>query len=148
VTTRRVVVGADGTPESLPVIEFAFASLRGLRLAVLHVYWDAVAAVAGLRGGPEEVVDQPDVEELRVALSQSVAGSPRSTRTTSVSLHLQHELVDEVLTPRGQGRDLVVVGRHPMDSLGRMLIESMATAVLARGHNTVAVVPEAGERHD
>lgn len=113
-------------------------------MAVLHVYWDAVAAVAGLRGGPEEVLDQPDVEELRVALSQSVAGFSEKYPHVSVSLHLQHGLVDEVLTARGQGRDLVVVGRHPMDSLERMLIESMATAVLERGHNTVAVVPEAG----
>jgi hypothetical protein len=122
-------------PESLPVIEFAFAfaSPRGLRLAVLHVYWDAVAAVAGLRGGPEEVLDQPDVEELRVALSQSVAGFSEKYPDVSVSLHLQHGLV---------------VGRHPMDSLGQMLIGSIATAVLERAHNTVAVVPEAGERHD
>jgi nucleotide-binding universal stress UspA family protein len=106
VTTRGVVVGADGTPESLPVVKFAFAfaSLRVQPLTVLHVYWDAVAAVAGLRGGPEEVLDHPDVEELRVALSQSVAGFSEKYPDVSVSLRLQHGLVDEVLTPRDKGQ--------------------------------------------
>ena len=148
--SRGVVVGADGTPESLPVIEFAFAqaSLRRLPLTVLHVFWDALAAVAGLRRGGEEWVEQPDVDSLHVLLSQSVAGFGEKYPDVSVSLRLQHGLVDEVLTPRGQGWDLVVVGRHPMDSLGRMLTGSIATAVLERAQSTVAVVPQAGERRN
>lgn len=45
-----VVVGADGTAESLPVLAFAFeqASLRGLPLTVVHAYWDAITALAEL----------------------------------------------------------------------------------------------------
>ena len=140
---RGVVVGADGTPESLPVIEFAFAqaSLRGLPLTVLHAYWDAVAAVAGLRSGSEQVPDPSDVEELRVVLSRSVAGFSEKYPDVSVSLRLQHGLVDEVLT-RGQSWGLVVVGRHPMDSVWRMLTGGIATAVLERAQSTVAIVPQ------
>jgi nucleotide-binding universal stress UspA family protein len=136
-------VGADGTPESLPVIEFAFAqaSLRGLPLTVLHAYWDAVAAVAGLRSGSEQVPDPSDVEELRVVLSGSVAGFSEKYPDVSVSLRLQHGLVDEVLT-RGQSWGLVVVGRHPMDSVWRMLTGGIATAVLERAQSTVAIVPQ------
>lgn len=149
-TGGGVVVGTDGTPESLPVIEFAFAqaSLRDLPLTVLHVYWEAVAAVAGLRGGPDTVLAQPEMEDLRVVLSQSVAGFTEKYPDVKVSLRLQHGLVDEALTSRDQGRDLVVVGRHRMDSVGRMLIGSMATAVLERAQSTVAIVPEAGERRE
>jgi len=141
VERRGVVVGADGTPESLPVIEFGFAqaSLRKLQLTLIHVYWDAVAAVAGLRG--VELSDPPDVVELREALDRSVAGFPERYPDVSVSVRFQHGLVDEVLSARGQGWDLVVVGRHPMDTLGRTLTGSIGTAVLERAHSTVAIVP-------
>jgi nucleotide-binding universal stress UspA family protein len=139
-----VVVGADGTVESLPVIEFAFqqASLRGLPLTVLHAYWDAVTAVAGLRRAPEGLLEEPDVEDLRMALSESVAGYRERFPDVDVSLRLAHGLVDEVLV-RDRSWDLVVVGRHPVDTVSRVLIGSIAEAVLERAHTTVAMVPEA-----
>jgi nucleotide-binding universal stress UspA family protein len=139
-----VVVGADGTPESLPVIEFAFqqASLRGLPITVLHVYWDALTAVAGLRRAPETLLVEPDVEDLRVVLSQSVAGLRDRFPDVDVSLRLSHGLVDEVLV-HDRPWDLVVVGRHPVDTVGRVLIGSIADAVLERAHTTVAMVPQA-----
>jgi nucleotide-binding universal stress UspA family protein len=139
-----VVVGADGTADSLPVIEFAFhqASLRGLPLTVLHAYWDAVAAVAGLRRVPENLLEGPDVEDLRIVLSQSVAGFRERFPDVDVSLRLAHGLVDEVLV-RDRSWDLVVVGRHPVDTVSRVLIGSIADAVLERAHTAVAMVPQA-----
>jgi nucleotide-binding universal stress UspA family protein len=38
-------------------------------------------------------------------------------------------------------RHVIVVGRHPTDSVSRMLSSSVATAVVERAHTTVAVVP-------
>jgi nucleotide-binding universal stress UspA family protein len=139
-----VVVGADGTPESLSVIEFAFqqASLRGLPFTVLHVYWDALTAVAALHRAPESLLEEPDVEDLRVVLSQSVAGLRERYPDVDVSLRLTHGLVDEVLV-HDRSWDLVVVGRHPVDTVSRVLIGSIADAVLERAHTTVAMVPEA-----
>jgi nucleotide-binding universal stress UspA family protein len=138
-----VVVGADGTPESLPVIEFAFqqASWRKLPLTVLHAYYDAVTAVAGLRRTSGRVLPEPDVAELHVVLSESVAGLRERFPDVEVSLRLAHGLADEVLVS-DQTWDLVVVGRHPVDSLGRVLIGSIANAVLERADTTVAVVPQ------
>ena len=138
-----VVVGADGTADSLPVIEFAFeqASLRALPLTVLHAYWDAVTAVAGLRRFPEGLLEEPDVEDLRVVLSESVAGFSERFPDVNVSLRLAHGLVDEVLV-RDVSWDLVVVGRHPVDTVSRVLIGSIANAVLERAETTVAMVPE------
>jgi nucleotide-binding universal stress UspA family protein len=140
-----VIVGADGSPESLPVIEFAFqqASLHGLRLTVLHVYWDAVAAAAGFRKGYDGMLDDADLEDLRAVLSESVAGFAEKYPDVPVTLSLKHGLVDEALSPRGAAWDLIVVGRHPMDSVGRVLVGSIATAVIERARATVAVVPEA-----
>jgi nucleotide-binding universal stress UspA family protein len=139
-----VIVGADGSEESLPVIEFAFAqaSLRGLPLTVVHCFWDAVAAAAGFREASGEVLNQPDLEELRVVLAESIAGFQEKYPDVNVSLLLRHGLVDEALTRRNSAWDLVVVGRHPMTSLRRTLSGSIATAVVERAHATVAVVPE------
>lgn len=144
-TGGGVVVGADGTPESVPVIEFAFeqSSRRGWPLTVLHSFWDVVAAVARYRGMSKEDLNRDELQQLHVLLSESVAGLSEKYPDVPVSLQLRHGLVDEALSPRGASWDLVVVGRHPVDSLDRWLSGSIAIAVLERSHATVAVVPQA-----
>ena len=139
-----VVVGADGTAESLPVLAFAFeqASLRRLPLTVLHAYWDAVESVAGLRGSPEGLLPEPDAEDLRVLVSESVAGLRERYPQVEVSLRLAHGLVDDVLV-RDHSWNLVVVGRHPVDTVSRVLIGSVATAVLERAETARCMVPQA-----
>ena len=48
-----IVVGADATEESLPVLEFAYreASLRKLPLTVLYSYWDIQGGTMGAYPG-------------------------------------------------------------------------------------------------
>ncbi|WP_110241575.1 universal stress protein [Nocardioides gilvus] len=139
-----VVVGADATPQSRPVIEFAYrhASFHGLHLTVLHTFWDAAAALAQYRAARGAEVEDPALDDLRLALAESVAGFAEKYPDVQVTLTLRHGLTDEALSPRGQGWDLIVVGRHPASSLQRILAGSVATAVLERSHSTVAVVPE------
>jgi nucleotide-binding universal stress UspA family protein len=143
--TQGVIVGADGTPESLPVIEFAYqqASLRRMPLTVLHCFWDAAAAVAEYHRARGEDYAAPDLEDLRAVLATSVAGFAETYPDVPVALELKHGLVDEALSPRTTEWDLIVVGRHPMTSVSRVLTGSIATAVLERACATVAVVPEA-----
>jgi nucleotide-binding universal stress UspA family protein len=139
-----VLVGADGTPGSRAVIEFAYrqAGLRELPLTVLHCFWDAAAAVAQYREARGQVVVPPDLEELRADLSEAVAGLAEQYPDVPVTLTLEHGFADQALGPRHGGWDLVVVGRHPMTSLGRVLTGSIATTVVERAHGPVAVVPE------
>lgn len=143
-TRKGVVVGADATPESLPVIEFAYrqAALRGQPLTVLHCFWDAVAAVAQYREALGQDAEAPELEDLRALLSQSVAGLAEKYPDVPVTLTLKHGLVDEALSPRHDGWDLVVVGRHPMTSRVRVLTGSVASTVVEQARTTVAVVPE------
>lgn len=140
-----IVVGADGTRESLPVLEFAYrqASLRELPLTVLHSFWDAAVAVAQYEETRGRVAVQPDLEHLRASLSASAAGLAETYPDVSATFTLRHGFADEALSPRHGGWDMVVVGRHPMTSMDRLLTGSVATAVLERAHATVAVVPEA-----
>lgn len=141
---RGVVVGADGTPESLAVLEFAFeqAAMRGHDLTVVHCIWDVVAAVAGLRNVAYEDLDPAAVEEEHVLLAESLAGFAEKYPDVKVSVRVAHGLVDEVLGRHSEEWDLVVVGRHPVDTAGRMVLGAISTAVLERARTTVAVVPE------
>ncbi|WP_159083808.1 universal stress protein [Nocardioides terrigena] len=139
-----VVVGADGTPESLPVIEFAYrqACLHGLPLTVLHSFWDAAAAVAQYQEARGHKADDPDLEDLRATLATSVAGLAEKYPDVRVTLTLKHGFADEALSPRHGGWAMIVVGHHPMTSLGRLVTGSIATSVIERAHTTVAVVPQ------
>lgn len=143
-----IVVGADGTPESLPVVEFAYrqAFLRGRPLTVMHTFVDAAAAVAAYREARGQDASRPELDDLRATLAQSVAGLEEDYPGVPVTLCVEHGLADQVLAPRRGGWELVVVGRHPMSSLDRVLSGSVSTAVLERAHTDVAVVPEQRER--
>jgi nucleotide-binding universal stress UspA family protein len=140
---KGILVGADATPDSLPVIEFAFrqAALRSQALTVLHCIWDVLATVHGPRvitTGTEETV-----EEARLLLGESVAGFHEKYPDVYVDLQVARGSAGDCLAAAADHHDLVVVGRHPAESIGRRVAGTVATAVLERSHTNVAVVPEA-----
>lgn len=141
---RGVVVGADGTVESLPVIEFAFeqASLRGLPLTILH---SALELAVSVTGAPRvAVAGEPGYTDQMVLLSESVAGLRERFPEVHVTLQAARGLPADTLSVTADDYNLVVVGRHPVDSIGRRMSPALATEVLERCHTTVAVVPEDG----
>jgi nucleotide-binding universal stress UspA family protein len=142
--THGVVVGADGTPESLMVIEFAFqqAAWRRLPLTVVHCFWDVAAAGAEVEELPRGEESPESQADLRLLLSESIAGLSEKYPDVEVTLRLTHGLVDEGLAAITEGAALVVVGRHPRQGLSRVLSVALATAVVERAQCPVAVVPE------
>ncbi|MCR1783276.1 universal stress protein [Nocardioides carbamazepini] len=140
--TQGVLVGADGTPESLPVIEFAFqqASLMGLPLTVVHAVWDEIGAAHGpVMVSPRET----GLDEYRVLLGESVAGISTKFPEVPVDLRLARGMAEDCLTDTSAMWNLIVVGRHPVDSLLRLVTGAVATSVVERSRTTVAVVPQA-----
>ncbi|MFC5730851.1 MULTISPECIES: universal stress protein [Nocardioides] len=137
-----VLVGADGTAESGPVVEFAFrqASLRGAPVTVLHCMWDSVAAVHGPALAP---ATEPGLEEQRMLLSETIAGLAEKFPEVRVELQLAHGFAAECLSAGSPRWGLIVVGRHPVDSIPRLVAGSIATSVMEQVRTTVAVVPEA-----
>ncbi|MFC5730872.1 MULTISPECIES: universal stress protein [Nocardioides] len=137
---RGVLVGADGTAEGQAVLEFAFqhASMHRLPLTVLHSFSDVVAALHGAH-----VVNalQEDLEEERLLLAEALAGFSEKYPEVHVEGLLARGLAYECLAADSERWHLVVVGRHPTESLGRMVSATVATAVVERAHTTVAVVP-------
>lgn len=137
---KGVLVGADGTEESLAVIDFAFrqASLRSLPLTVLHSYVDPTAPAEA----PHLATDTAP-ESRRLLAAESVAGFRERYPEVQVAVEVAHGYPAETLAAIADRYDLVVVGHHPQDSVGSRLMIATATAVLERAHTTVAVVPEA-----
>lgn len=133
-----VLVGADATAESRPVLEFAFrqASLRSLPITVMHCYWPS----QGFHDA--ERLEEERRQEARLALAESLGGFREDYPDVPVATRLDQGFVDQVLTRRELRPDLIVVGRHPTGSLSRLFTGSTATAVLERARATVAVVPE------
>lgn len=140
VVRKGVLVGADGTERSLRALEFAYrqADSRDLPLTVMHCFWDVLAATS-----PQHVVagDQT-VEDLRLLLSESVAGMSERYPDVKVNLELARGLVDEALSTGAEEMDMVVVGWHDADPVKSFLYGSVAPSVLERARCAVAIVPD------
>jgi len=145
---RGVLVAVDATESSLPVLEFAFeqASLHGRPLTAVHCVWDVMAAVAGLRNVTLGDDDLGVGDEAHLALAEALAGFAEKYPDVAVTERVNHGLVDDVIGWRTGEWDLVVVGRHPIDTVSRLVTGSIATAVVERAQTNVAVVPVAWER--
>lgn len=138
-----ILVGADGTPESLAVVEFAFrqASLTGQALTVVHAVWDELATLQG--PGPI-AAGETALDEYRVLLAESVAGIAPKFPDVPLELRVTRGMAEDCLNDTSTTWSLIVVGRHPVDSLARLVTSTVATAVIERAHTNVAVVPQAG----
>jgi nucleotide-binding universal stress UspA family protein len=139
---HEILVGAEGTAASLPVVELAFrqASLYNLPLVVMHSFVDpTLAARPDADSSPAE---PSDVEELRMLLSESVAGMREKYPDVQVDLRLSQGLVDQCLLEEAPEAELLVVGRSDVTGWSRLLYASCALAVLERARTTVVVVPE------
>jgi len=139
---REVLVGAEGTVASLPVIEHAFhqAELHQLPLVVMHSFVDpTLAGRTGEGAGPAE---PSDAVELRMLLSESVAGLRERYPDVEVDLRLSEGLVDQCLLDEAPEAEILVVGRSDASGWSRLLYSSCALAVLERARTTVVVVPE------
>ncbi|HWJ11153.1 MAG TPA: universal stress protein [Nocardioides sp.] len=145
---RGVLVAVDATESSLPVIQFAFeqAALRGQSLTAVHCIWDVVAAVAGLRNVKIEDADLGVGDEAHLALAESLAGFSEKYPDVPVTQRINHGVVEDVIGWRTGAWDMVVVGRHPIDTVGRLVTGSIATAIVERAQTVVGVVPVERER--
>lgn len=140
---RGVLVAADATAESTPVLAFAFrqASLRGLPLKVVHYVYDVTSALVG---APISGILSEDTDQHERALSESLAGF----REDYPDVHLTVRTMAGLLPEQGviklsRDADLTVVGTHHRGALGRWFAGSVSESVVERANGPVAVVPPA-----
>jgi nucleotide-binding universal stress UspA family protein len=133
-----ILVAADGSAESLPVLEFAYhqAEARSLPLTVMHCFWDiqSVTTVA-YKGGH---VDR-DGEQLELA--ESLAGMAEKHPDVKVTQTVAHGLPEVVVAAAGETKDLVVVGAHQGSWGQQLMFGSVSIQVVEHAHCVVAVVP-------
>jgi nucleotide-binding universal stress UspA family protein len=142
VVRNGVVVGADGSEESLPVLEFAYreASMRSLPLTVVHCYWDVNTGGSA----PYVVSAAPvDLESERLLLAESMSGMAEKFPDVKVKSAVARGLPQEVLVRLGERMNLLVVGAHQAGRVSRMLFGSVSVAMVEHASCPVAVVPTA-----
>jgi nucleotide-binding universal stress UspA family protein len=135
-----ILVGADASQASRPVLEFAYreASLRRLPLTVLHCHWDIQAGTMGAYVDPDSAETR---EAGRLALAESVAGLGEKYPDVRATVDVTEGRPEDVLVRRGERMNLVVVGAHQAGRAAEMVFGSVSRAVVEHAHVPVAVVP-------
>lgn len=137
---RGVLVGIDGSNDSRPALDFAFAqaSVRSLPLTVLHSFWDAQAGVAG----PHRVdVHSAEFEEQRLLIAESVAGLREKFPDVHMDIELARGYPGDCLVRAGERMHLIVVGAHRGSAASGIVFGSTAATVVEHATCAVAVVP-------
>ena len=134
----RVLVPIDFSPSSRAALEYGtfLAAKLGAELEVLHV-WEPPGYV-----GPDALAllpvaaGQPGWEQTRAEVLREVELFVRQVgpRPSEVRVHVEPgEPSDAILAAaKGGGADLIVMGTHGRTGLSRLLIGSVAEAVLRR----------------
>ena len=136
-----ILVAADGTEESLPVLEFAYrqAELEGLALTVMHCYSDFQAY------SRDYYVDFPpvDPEEVRLGVAETLAGLGTKYPDVAVTETLVRGVPEAHVATAGDEMDLIVVGAHQGSRLEQLMFDSVSVQVIEHATRPVAVVPVA-----
>jgi nucleotide-binding universal stress UspA family protein len=135
-----VLVGADSSPESLQVLQFAYqqASLHGLPLTVLHCYRSVPVAAYGGYVVPEQVID---VESERLGLAESMAGFAEKYPDVHVHTEITNDAPQGAMVELGERMNLIVTGAHAAGPVTQMLFGMVSVSVVEHATCPVAVVP-------
>lgn len=141
-----IVVGADGTPESLRAVAWA-ATEAALRHAPLHVVnaFGIPDAFYGEASPPRDWLDARQYES-EALVRQAVAVAERRPRLVTEQVSVLDAPIPYLLQRSGEAR-MVVVGSAGRGVLGNLLVGSVAMALAARARCPVAVV-RGEDRHD
>lgn len=144
---RGVLVGADGTPASLPVLEFAFdqAALRRTPVTVAHRLWELVATTTGVH--PEDPAElrcsAGEVDKRALVLAEMVADLCEAYPDVAVNLREAAGFAQEISAGRSEGWELLVAGRRAVGATRPLDTDTVALGVLEHAHLPVALVPQA-----
>jgi nucleotide-binding universal stress UspA family protein len=134
----RVIVGVDGSECSERAVAFAFeeASGRGLPLVAVHCW---------RLEHPDEAQWDTDAfsrrrDEHMLWLAESLAGFRSKYPDVAVTTSVLEGRASVLLSESSRGAELVVVGSRGRGGLERMLLGSVAEALLHHAHCSVAVV--------
>jgi nucleotide-binding universal stress UspA family protein len=136
---RSVVVGVDGSDESLAALNWATlaADLHGARLTVVAAHPVPPEAGPGMSSLIEDAHEQ--ARHAARAARERLGGWRPGGR--DVETRVLPGNAARVLAEQSTNDDLVVVGRRGLGAFDRVLLGSTSSALAAAARGTVAVVP-------
>jgi nucleotide-binding universal stress UspA family protein len=137
--TSRIVVGVDGSTDSLEAMRFAFqqASMSGGRIVALHA-WPAVEYDVYVSRLGDAIEDWEEKAEL--SLAEALAGWAEEFPEVPVSRVIDRRNPVESLVELSREADLVVVGTHGHGRPARMAVGSVTRHVMTDAACPVVVV--------
>ncbi|MVU78361.1 universal stress protein [Nocardia sp. ET3-3] len=134
---KPVLVGVDGTPNSVPALEFAFeeASRRKVGLDALHAWSDTSGA--GLPLSNWDLVRERETE----LLAERLAGFGERYPDVAVRRILVRHRPIQSLLEATDNAQLLVVGSHGRGGFAGMLLGSTSNALLHSVECPMIVVP-------
>ncbi len=138
---ERIVVGVDGSPNSIAALQWAVeeARLRGATVEAVqafHVPYAGGTAVMPLMLDPAEFREATAAE-----LAKSVAAVDASGLVAPISQFPVEGASSTVLVEAGRGSTMIVVGARGHGGLTGMLIGSVSRQVTEHATVPVVVVP-------
>lgn len=136
---RRVIVGVDGSHESLAALRWAAraADLHGAPLTVVAAHPVPPEAGPGLSSLGRDAHEQA----RRAAAAAREQLGPQRPGGQDVEMLVLPGSAARVLAQRATVDDLVVVGRRGLGAFDRALVGSTSSALAAAVSGTIAVVP-------
>ncbi|GAB2727772.1 universal stress protein [Nocardia thraciensis] len=139
---KPVVVGIDGTANSVPAVEVAFgeASQRKVGLVAVHAWSD-------MSGYDLPIVGWDGIRETeQVLLAESLAGWAERYPDVAVERIVVCDSPTRALLTRSEAAQLLVVGSHGRGGFPGMVLGSTSTALLHLAHCPTIVVPASAVR--
>jgi len=135
-----VLVGIDGTPQSLLTLDQAFriSASRDAPLTVVHCFLDTDTTGRSAR---LITPDDEKYDELRLVVEEALAGVRERYPEVPVTIELVEGLADDVLLRLASGLDVAVVGSHERSTLSDLVLGSVAGTLVEHATCTVVVVP-------
>jgi nucleotide-binding universal stress UspA family protein len=135
-TRHGVLVGTDGTSDTLPALQYAYGLAASRHLALSVLTFGAGFPWFGDR-------DVPDDVEMRQQVERWLAELGAKHPEVRVSVRHVEDPEARALVETARQMDAVVVGSHHEGLVASALGRALAVAVVEHAPTTVVVVPEA-----
>ncbi|MCM6775374.1 universal stress protein [Nocardia sp. CDC159] len=135
---KPVLVGVDGSENSVPALELAFeeAARRGVGVTALHAWSDVGIGMEVPMMGWDDTIR----EQEQTALAESLAGYAERYPEVPVRRILVQDRPVRALVDESDNAQLVVVGSHGRGGFTGMLLGSTSNAVLHSVETPLVIV--------
>jgi nucleotide-binding universal stress UspA family protein len=136
-----VVVGLDGSPESVAALTWAsrYAAATGARVRAVHA-WHYPAAFGLPEGKAPTAVTDEVVQRMRDDLAQAVAQVYPDQAAGRVEMDVIYGHPVQVLIDESKAADLLVVGHHGHSAFSGMMVGSVSIHCVTSAACPVVVV--------